>query len=94
MAISNKTLVEYLEKIEQETQAEDAALWGGVQGVFQNDLTNSPAFREIITILNQNPLLVAPALQWLQFKRAEMANAQLSVLYTPEQLEEMKKSVQ
>lgn len=93
--ISNKTITEQLAKIEQESQEEDRALWGGVQGGFlKNDLANSPSYREILTILQDTPLLVAPALQWLKKKRAEMAAAQLGVLYTPEELEEMKKSVQ
>lgn len=96
MSIKNKTVVEQLTNMEQEAQAEDAALWGGVQGNFaaQTDLINSPTFREIISILHQNPLLVAPVLKWLKLKRAAMARAQLDVLYSPEELEEMMKSVQ
>lgn len=95
MGISNKTIAEQLSAIEEDSRAEDLALWGGVQGGFlRNDLTSSPAFREIITILHDTPLLVAPVLRWLKIKRAEMASAQLSVLYSPEELEEMKKSVQ
>lgn len=96
MSIKNKTVVEQLTNMEQEAQAEDAALWGGVQGNFaaQSDLINSPTFREIIGILHQNPLLVAPVLKWLKLKRAAMAKAQLDVLYSPEELAEMMKSVQ
>jgi len=96
MSTKNKTIAEQLTLLEQETQAEDLALWGGVQGNFaaQSDLINSPTFREIISILHQNPLLVAPAVRWLKLKRAAMAKAQLNVLYSPEELDEMMKSVQ
>jgi len=96
MLTKNKTFTEQLVAMEGEAQAEDLALWGGVQGTFNNqtDLINSPTFREIIGILHANPLLVAPVLQWLKVKRAAMARAQLDVLYTPEELAEMMKSVQ
>jgi len=47
----------------------------------------------IAKTLNDNPLLITPATRWLQQKLAEMAGAQLSVLYTPEELDEMRKNV-
>jgi len=91
----SKSFAEQLATMEGDSQAEDLALWGGVQGTFNNQagLANSATFREIISILNGNPLLVAPTLKWLQIKRAAMARAQLDVLYTPEELAEMMKSV-
>jgi len=95
--IQNKTISEQLATIEQESLREDIALWGDVQGGFDNqqsDLINSSTFKEIISILRENPLLVAPMLQWLKIKRAAMSRAQLDVLYTPEELAEMMKSVQ
>ena len=86
-----KTFVEQLKTIEDGSREEELALWGGVQGTFTNqtDLTSSPNYREIVEILHQNPLLVAPALKFLQVKRAAMARAQLDVLYTPEELKVM-----
>jgi len=95
--ITNKTIAEQLAVIEQESLREDIALWGDVQGGFDNkqsDLINSSIFKEIISVLRENPLLVAPTLQWLKIKRAAMSRAQLHVLYTPEELAEMMKSVQ
>lgn len=95
MAISKESVVEQLKTIEEESRDEEARLWGGVQGGFnsEDDVTNSPAFREIVQVLRDNPLLVAPTLQWVRRKRAEMAAAQLHVLYSPEELEQMKESL-
>jgi hypothetical protein len=86
-----REFVKQLEKIEDGAKEEEQALWGGVQGSFtqQTDLSNSPNYKEIVTILHQNPLLVAPTLKFLQVRRAAMARAQLEVLYTPEELEQM-----
>jgi len=53
----------------------------------------NPQIVAIAKTLNDNPLLITPATRWLQQKLAEMANAQLSVLYTPEELDEMRKNV-
>jgi SAM-dependent MidA family methyltransferase len=36
---------------------------------------------------------VAPTLNWLKQKQAQIARAQLESLYTPEELEEMFKSI-
>lgn len=92
---NKKSVLEQLTVMEQEAQSEDIALWGGVQGNFANrsDLINSPNFREIVSILHQNPLLVVPMLKWLKLKRAAMAKAQLDVLYSQEELDEMMKSI-
>jgi len=80
-----------LAEIEDSSREEELSLWGGVQGSFtqQTDLSNSPNYKEIVSILHQNPLLVAPTLKFLQVRRAAMAKAQLDVLYTPEELEQM-----
>jgi len=55
----------------------------------QNAIDN-PKILWIASTLNDNLLLVEPVKQWIEQKLAEMAAAQLSVLYTPEQLAAMK----
>lgn len=44
---------------------------------------------EIIVRLQANLLLVEPTLQWVKAKEAEMAQAQLGVLYSPGELAAM-----
>jgi len=56
------------------------------------EITN-PNVLAVARLLVDNPLLVVPTLRWVQTKIAEMAGAQLSVLYTPEELDEMRKNV-
>lgn len=90
--ISNHDLADRLQKMDEESRSEDMALWGGVAGMSssgQTDLFNSDKFKAIVAILQQQPLLVQPALTWLQAKQAELARVQLEALYTPEQLEQM-----
>lgn len=89
------SLREQLASLDEEIEAEEYRLWGRVAGPAGGvDLSNSPRFKEVVTILHEQPMLVAPALEWLRVKRAAMARAQLEVLYTPEQLEEMANQAQ
>lgn len=53
----------------------------------------SPKFQQITVILNENPILIGPCLEWLGHKQAEIAMATLNALYTPEQIEAMKKQM-
>jgi len=83
--------MEALDKIDEESAREDWERWGQTdptQGP-STDLFNSPKFQELVHVLLQNPILVAPALNFVKLKQAQMARAQLETLYTPEQLEEM-----
>lgn len=50
-----------------------------------NAVTN-PKILGIAKTLNENPLLVEPVKRWIDMKMAEMARAQLGVLYTPDEL--------
>lgn len=83
-------MLEELDKREAEDQAEDAALFGPQN---REPLAASDKYKAIRQILNQEPILVQPCLQWLQLKLAELANAKLATLYTQEQLEEMRKQI-
>jgi hypothetical protein len=85
-----------LDKIDDEVDQESYSLWGGtgLSNQQDTDLFNSPKFQEIVYLLLQSPILVAPTLNWLRLKQGEIARAQLEALYTPEQLEEMYKEVQ
>ena len=65
---------------------------------FDDEAQNAPAITNpnivaVAQLLNDNPLLVTPTLRWVQQKIAEMANAQLNVLYTPAELEEMRAKI-
>lgn len=55
----------------------------------RNSLANSAKFQAVLAILQEQPILVEPTLNWLMEKRALLAQKQLEVLYTPEQLEAM-----
>lgn len=55
-----------------------------------NTISN-PKIVSIAQFLEANPLLVEPCLRWLNQKNAEMNAAQLSVLYTPAELDELRK---
>ena len=88
-------ITEMLNNIQDESDREEWELWGGVRpGDSQStELFNSPKFKEVIHILLRSPILVAPVLNWLRQKQAQLARAQLESLYTPEELEEMYKSI-
>ena len=94
--MAKQSLKEQLATLDEEIRAEELALWGGVQAgaTGRVDLVTSPKFREIVAILHEQPLLVAPTLKWLMVKRADMAKAQLGALYTPDELDEMAKQLQ
>ena len=87
MAKKTKTLKERFDQAEAEADAEAVGLWGMGTQQLQPSLMSSPKFRTILAILVEQPLLVTPVLNWLLQKRAEMAQAQLGVLYTPAELE-------
>lgn len=59
----------------------------------RNEITN-PKIVSIAQFLEANPLLVEPCLRWLQQKNAEMNAAQLAVLYSPAELDELRKKWQ
>ena len=83
-------LREALDQIDNDVDQEVYGLWGGNLPNQQNtDLFESPKFREIVGLLLQSPILVAPTLNWIRQKQADIARAQLEALYTPEQLEQM-----
>lgn len=84
------SLKEMVDDLDAQIAAEEQMLWGTHAGV---DLSNSGKFKEIVQILHEQPLLVQPVLEWLRQMRAKMAMAQLQVLYTPEQIEDMSKQL-
>lgn len=93
----SKTLAERLGEMDAaDDAAEDAALWGNVSSAAtsQASLANSPKFQQLIAILYENPILVAPALKWLVEKRAALSLAQLQALYTPEELDALVRQAQ
>ena len=80
------SLKEMVDELDAQVEAEEQMLWGTSNGV---NLVNSPKYKEIIQILHEQPLLVQPVVEWLRQMRAKMAMAQLQVLYTPEQIDQM-----
>jgi hypothetical protein len=83
---------EMLSTLDQETSDEEIRLWGkATNGTTSHkvDLSDSPKYQEIVALLHDQPLLVHPTLEWLRTKRAQMAQAQLSVLFSPEELQAM-----
>ena len=94
--VNSFNIKDVLDKIDNEVDQEAYSLWGssGLGSQQDTDLFNSPKFQEIVYLLLKSPILVAPTLNWLQSKHAEIARAQLEALYTPEQLEAMYAKVQ
>lgn len=84
-------LKEALDALDQEQAQEDWELWGqaGPSAGPDTDLFNSPKFQELVHLLLGDPILVAPTLNYLRIKKAQMSRAQLEVLYTPEELEQL-----
>ena len=72
------------------------SMWGGdsMSTGSPHDLVSSPKFKEIVAILHHSPILVEPVLKWLKVTQAALATAQLEVLYTPEQLQQMAEQLQ
>jgi hypothetical protein len=78
----------FLKSVADASAAQDTVL--GDLGVVPGQVQISPGMIEIINILAATPLLTEPALRWCRQKQSELAQSQLSVLYTPEQLQEMR----
>lgn len=84
-------LKDALEKLDEEQAREDWELWGqaGPSAGPDTDLFNSPKFQELVHLLLGDPILVSPTLNFLRLKKAQMSQAQLQVLYSPEELEQL-----
>ena len=71
-----------------------AAYWmptPGARGGTVPDVVRDSRVVEIVKTLGDTPLMIDAVLQFVRRKNAELASAQLAVLYTPDQLEQMKK---
>ena len=93
--LNNKMVAEFLSKVEEDSNQDQLDLFGSMtpRATQSTELFSSPKFREIVDILLGAPILTAPTLNWLKLKQAQMAKAQLEVLYTQEELTEMYKQV-
>ena len=89
--MSRLKISDYLDRLDKEAEQDDLSMWGMAAGGGDptNSLFRSAKFRELVSLLMAEPILVGPTLEWVKVKRAEMARKQLEVLYTPEQLETM-----
>lgn len=67
-----------LEAIKQAEQEEDSA-----------PVQTNPQIDDVVEILQQNPLLVRPCLEWLKAKQAEIARLTLISLYGEKRYLEM-----
>ena len=75
----------FMEITDDELDAEQASLFGGKSA---SEIT--PNVLEVVRILQSEPILSEPCVNWLKQKQSEMAAAKLLTLYTPEQIEELK----
>jgi len=57
----------------------------------QDELANSPNYQRILEILHAKPILVEWARVQLEQKLAELAKAELDLLYSPDEQAEMRK---
>lgn len=67
-----------LEAIKQAEQEEDSA-----------PVQSNPQIDDVVDLLQQNPLLVRPCLEWLRTKQAEIARLTLISLYGEKRYLEM-----
>lgn len=88
MTIKLKDMKEFFEATDAEIDRESQELFGQNQ---LNHQTIPPRTLEIVKILQDKPILVQPCLQWLKGRLALLAQAELNVLYTSEQLEELRR---
>lgn len=65
----------------------------GMPSVVQEPVL-TPSTVAIVKALLETPLLVEPTRRFVMQKRSELAMAQLQVLYTPEELEELKQKME
>ena len=84
-------VLEQLKALTDEVDAEEQRMFGTPRA---DDLSRSVKYQELTRILQDNPILVEPALRWLKATQAKLAAATLSVLYTPEELEELKQRLE
>jgi hypothetical protein len=75
----------FLAAVAEATAAQDAVL-----GSESEQAQITPKMVEVVQLLVANPLLVTPTLKWLKQKEAELAGAQLAVLYSSEELTAMR----
>jgi len=87
MGLALKDIREYIEASDEDITRESLELFG----VGQKQLDIPPRVFEIVKLLLAKPILVQPCLQWLNERLALLAQAELNVLYTPEQLAELRK---
>lgn len=69
----------------------EMASQGGPVALTEND---PPRVHQIVQVLRDNPILIEPTLSWLNSKQGEISAATLQILYTPEQLEALKKRLE
>jgi len=79
-----KKMLEELDKIDVENQVMEQSMFG-VSGQLNID----PRVTQIASLLQQNPIVITPALKWVQQTIGRINLAQLKVLYGEEELERM-----
>jgi len=90
MKTSLSDMKEFLENADDAIAKQSQLLFGNTVAAVDK-LAGSAKYQEILKILHDQPILVEPTLNWLRNKTSELATAQLSALYTPEELEELRK---
>lgn len=55
------------------------------------DALTNPRIAKVVQLLQQHPILAEPTVQFIQQKVAEISMATLQALYTPAQIDQMKK---
>lgn len=92
-----------LAEIDAEAQAYELATFG-IGGPQQptreipeirdnNGMPLGDRLNELIRLFQAQPILLPPVLAWAQQKHAEIEFAKLSALYTPDQIEEMRRQL-
>lgn len=78
-------LQQMIDSMNQQEAEEEQAANPAVANLLRN-----PLYLEIIRLLIKYPILVGATCKWLMERESMMAQAQLGVLYTPEELAAMR----
>lgn len=92
-AAVDKGILDRLKELDEETRAEEERMFGSASSA-ASSLSRSPRFQAINRLLHENPILVEPVLRFIQQKIAAIELAKLQILYTPEELEELRQRME
>ncbi len=86
MSINLETIQDFMAESDREVDSLSAEMLGSQQGVPEF----TPRMLEIVRILQSEPILCEPCLNWLQQTLARMAQAKLDVLFSKDEQDQLR----